>query len=76
VVAGNLLSNAIRYAGEGATCLIKVERLADGSLELSASDNGAGVSAEHLPRLFERFYRADRARSTRGSGLVWRSSST
>jgi signal transduction histidine kinase len=69
VVAGNLASNAIRYAGVGANCVLAVERLEDGALELSVSDGGAGISPEHLPRLFERFYRADRARSTRGSGL-------
>jgi two-component system phosphate regulon sensor histidine kinase PhoR len=37
--------------------------------ELVARDNGAGVAGEDLPRLFERFFRADRARASRGTGL-------
>jgi len=68
VVARNLAENAIRYAGTGATLRIRVERQ-DGSVLLEASDDGQGVAAEDLPRLFERFYRADRARSSRGTGL-------
>jgi two-component system, OmpR family, phosphate regulon sensor histidine kinase PhoR len=63
-VVENLLENAIRYAGEGATC-----RISCGEGRLVVADDGAGVSAEELPRLFERFYRADRARSTIGTGL-------
>jgi two-component system phosphate regulon sensor histidine kinase PhoR len=69
VVARNLSVNAIRYAGEGATCTLSVRRTETDEFELSASDDGAGVAPEHLPRLFERFYRADRARTSRGSGL-------
>ena len=64
VVVENLARNAIRYAGDGATFTLAV---ADG--ELRASDDGAGVSEDEVPRLFERFYRADRARSSRGTGL-------
>jgi len=69
VVARNLTSNAIRYAGEGTTCTIRVQRAPEGGVELEVADNGTGVATEHLPRLFERFYRADRARTSRGTGL-------
>ena len=64
VIAGNLAENAIRYAGPGSTFTLT---LASG--ELTASDDGVGVSEDDLPRLFERFYRADRARASRGTGL-------
>jgi len=69
VVARNLATNAIRYAGVGASCKLSVGRSSAGELELTVSDDGAGLGVEHLPRLFERFYRADRARSSKGSGL-------
>lgn len=69
VIGRNLVTNAIRYAGEGATCTLSVVKAPSGDLELVVVDNGAGVRAQHLPRLFERFYRADRARTSRGTGL-------
>ncbi len=68
VVAENLGENAIRYAGEGATCSLSVER-DDGGVLLRAADDGAGVPEPELRRLFERFYRADQARASRGTGL-------
>ena len=68
VVAQNLAENAIRYAGQGATFTLAVEREAAGTL-LRATDTGTGVPRNELGRLFERFYRADRARSSRGTGL-------
>ncbi len=64
VVVENLARNAIRYAGEGATFTVTVS---DGMLR--AVDDGAGVAVDDVPRLFERFYRADRARASRGTGL-------
>jgi signal transduction histidine kinase len=64
VVVDNLAQNAIRYAGPGATLTISVL-----PNELAASDDGAGVNPEDLPRLFERFFRADRVRGSRGTGL-------
>jgi two-component system, OmpR family, phosphate regulon sensor histidine kinase PhoR len=68
VIAQNLAENAVRYSGTGATLTLGVEREDDGVV-LRASDDGAGVDEFELPRLFERFYRADRARASRGTGL-------
>jgi signal transduction histidine kinase len=64
VIVENLLENAIRYAGAGATVEITLS-----PQSLVVADNGVGVRREDLPRLFERFYRADAARSSRGTGL-------
>jgi signal transduction histidine kinase len=64
VVVENLARNALRYAGDGATFAVAVE-----PGELRVADDGAGVPEHEVPRLFERFYRADRARSSRGTGL-------
>jgi two-component system phosphate regulon sensor histidine kinase PhoR len=69
VLARNLAENAIRYAGPGATFTLAVERGGDGTVTLSGRDDGAGVEESELPRLFERFFRADRARASRGTGL-------
>jgi two-component system phosphate regulon sensor histidine kinase PhoR len=68
VVLENLLANSIRYAGPGARCRVSAEER-DGAVLLTVADDGQGVDEEDLPRLFERFYRTDRARSSRGSGL-------
>jgi two-component system phosphate regulon sensor histidine kinase PhoR len=67
-VVENLLENAIRYAGEGATCVLSLTR-EGANIVLATSDDGAGIPEEDAPRLFERFFRSDRARTTRGSGL-------
>ena len=69
VVARNLAENAIRYAGPGATFTLAVETGADGSVFLVGRDDGIGVDEAELSRIFERFYRADRARASRGTGL-------
>ena len=68
IVATNLAENAIRYAGPGSTFTLSV-READGHVVLCGADDGQGVSEEDLVRLFERFYRTDRARASRGTGL-------
>jgi two-component system phosphate regulon sensor histidine kinase PhoR len=68
VVVENLVQNAIRYAGQGSTCRISVEREGRAAV-LAIADDGAGVRESELPRLFERFYRADQARTSRGTGL-------
>ena len=68
LVAENLLENALRYAGEGATCIVSLSR-EDRLVVLDVADDGAGVPDQDVPRLFERFFRSDRARTTRGTGL-------
>lgn len=68
VIARNLAENAIRYAGPGATFTLSVERTGD-TVTLVGRDNGIGIEESELPRLFERFYRSDRARASRGTGL-------
>jgi two-component system phosphate regulon sensor histidine kinase PhoR len=64
VVAENLALNAIRYAGPDSTVTLTAR---PGLLEVA--DDGRGVEEDELPRLFERFYRSDRARASRGTGL-------
>jgi heavy metal sensor kinase len=66
----NLAQNAVRYSPERSSVEIKVGRL-DREAVLAIVDEGCGIAPEDLPRIFERFYRADpaRARDTGGSGL-------
>ena len=68
---GNLISNAIRYTPDGGEITIQWGRDIKGQGIFSVRDTGPGISAEHLPRLTERFYRVDRSRSrdTGGTGL-------
>lgn len=68
VVLENLVANSIRHAGAGARCRVSADRRS-GTLTLTVADDGAGVTADDLDRLFERFFRTDRARSSRGTGL-------
>jgi two-component system phosphate regulon sensor histidine kinase PhoR len=68
VVVENLVANSIRYAGPGSTCRIEIAQLG-GTSTLAVSDDGAGLAPEALARIFERFYRADTARTSRGTGL-------
>ena len=67
-VVTNLLTNAIQHNQPGGEVRVKLAAQ-DGVATLTISDNGAGISAEDLPRVFERFYRADKSRSTGGNGL-------
>lgn len=66
----NLMDNAINYAGEGTTVRIEAQEHL-GGWHFVFADNGVGIPAEHLPRIFERFYRVDkgRSRSLGGTGL-------
>jgi two-component system, OmpR family, phosphate regulon sensor histidine kinase PhoR len=68
VVAQNLTENAIRYSGPGTTFRLSIGR-EDGAVVLNGADDGIGVVEWDVARLFERFYRADRARASRGTGL-------
>lgn len=68
VLVENLAGNAVRYAGHASTFTLTLEQN-NGRIALVGRDDGVGVSAEQLPRLFERFYRADPARTSRGTGL-------
>jgi len=69
-VFDNLLDNALKYSDKGGAVRLAAERR-NGELTLSVSDKGAGIGQEDLPRIFERFYRADKARSRKlgGTGL-------
>jgi len=67
----NLLDNAVKYSREHGQIRLSA-RQRDGEIELAVSDDGIGIAKEDLPRIFERFYRADKARSpdkVRGTGL-------
>lgn len=68
---GNLLSNAIRYTPNGGTLHVRIADRGAAGAELAVSDTGCGIAKEHLPRLFDRFYRVDAARADgpQGSGL-------
>jgi two-component system phosphate regulon sensor histidine kinase PhoR len=68
VIAENLAENAIRYAGPGSTFTLAVEREGE-EVVVRGTDDGVGVDETQIPRLFERFFRADRARASRGTGL-------
>jgi len=68
LVVENLLENSLRYAGEGATCTVTLGR-ESGNVLLEVADDGTGVPDDDVARLFERFFRSDRARTTRGTGL-------
>ena len=68
MIAQNLAMNSIRYAGHGSRFTFSIQRAGDFAV-LTAADDGAGVPEGTLNRIFERFYRADAARSSRGTGL-------
>jgi two-component system phosphate regulon sensor histidine kinase PhoR len=69
-ILSNLLDNAIKYSNEGGEITLRVD-LTDHSLRFCIQDSAAGIAPEHLPRIFERFYRVDSSRSRQlgGTGL-------
>jgi signal transduction histidine kinase len=69
-VLANLVDNAIKYSPHGGAITVRIARDADGMLIVSVADQGMGIPPEHLPHLFERFYRVESGgRSVRGVGL-------
>ena len=68
---GNLLSNALRHGRPDCTVTVKAVAHGDGSAEIEVANPGSGIAAEHLPRIFDRFYRpcSSREESSAGSGL-------
>ncbi len=70
-VITNLVDNAIKYTHEGGTIAVSAFETDNGMIQINVSDTGIGIEAKHIPRLFERFYRVDKARSREmgGTGL-------
>jgi two-component system phosphate regulon sensor histidine kinase PhoR len=66
-VFSNLLDNAVKYGGSGGRIVLGSRPAKDG-IEFYVQDFGQGIPSEHLPRLFERFYRVDKARSRESGG--------
>ncbi|HET8890768.1 MAG TPA: ATP-binding protein [Candidatus Angelobacter sp.] len=66
-VFGNLISNALRYAQDGKKIVVGAHEQETG-IEFFVRDFGPGIASEHLPRIFERFYRVDKARSRESGG--------
>ena len=64
----NLLDNALRFTPDGGKITIAAETKPDRT-ELAIEDTGCGIPPQHLPRIFDRFYRADSSRSSQGTGL-------
>jgi signal transduction histidine kinase len=63
-----LLDNAVKYTPEGGRVTMRIVE-EDGSVGVEVSDTGIGIPEDQIPRVFERFYRAEEARSTEGLGL-------
>ncbi len=68
---GNLISNAVKYSPPETTVMVTAEPTPSGGVTIAVADAGPGIPEEHLSRIFERFYRVDRARSREmgGTGL-------
>jgi signal transduction histidine kinase len=66
-ILANLIDNAARHTPAGGSVTVFTQAVPEGTW-LGVRDTGRGIAAEHLPRIFERFYRADAARSREGGG--------
>lgn len=64
----NLAENGVNYSSEGSEITVSGRLREDGFVEVSVADRGEGIPPEHLPRIFERFYRVDSARSRENGG--------
>jgi two-component system heavy metal sensor histidine kinase CusS len=64
----NLIDNALRFTSDGGNIRIAFQGTAEAA-EISVTDTGSGIAPEHLPRVFDRFYRGDASRSSAGTGL-------
>jgi two-component system heavy metal sensor histidine kinase CusS len=65
----NLVANALEHTPAGGRVGIEIAQDPDGAATIRVADTGRGIEPEHLPRVFDRFYRADPSRSAAGSGL-------
>jgi signal transduction histidine kinase len=68
-VLQNLAANALRHVPDGGRLSMAAAPVGSDRIRLTVKDNGPGIAPEHLPRIFDRFYKADVARATGGSGL-------
>lgn len=67
-IIANLVDNAVKYTGVGSHVQVRAVRLDESHIEIAVRDNGDGIPAEHIDRLFERFYRVDKGRSREAGG--------
>lgn len=70
-VITNLLTNSVHYGKKGGKTIVSAKETSRGKVQISVEDNGVGIAPEHLPRLFERFYRIEKSRDRNqgGSGI-------
>ena len=66
-LVGNLIDNAVKYAGDRSRITVEVSQAED-QATITVADDGTGISPADLPFLFDRFYRAERSRSSRATG--------
>jgi signal transduction histidine kinase len=67
-IARNLIENAVNYTPDGGAIEVQAA-VANGQFQLTVADTGRGIAADDLGRVFERFYRVDKSRTTPGTGL-------
>ena len=65
----NLVHNAVKFSNQGGIIDLRVEQRDDGVAQFTVQDEGIGIPAADLSRVFERFYKTDRARTSGGTGL-------